>query len=540
MITYLTTVSSATFYMSAADSPLSISSAGGIDVTTTTNWGIRASAATVSIINSGGVLAATPNGAPNYGILLQAGGSVVNNLGAAITAGSLVSRGYGSGVKISGGNGTVTNAGTIQQLGTGHFHSYGITMDGAGTITNTGTISGYDAGVVLSGAVSANATLINSGIIRGTSTYFVSPGVGVNMLGPIGTVSNLAGGTIVGAENGIEADGGQITVIEAGSISAGGYAIFGVKQIQLVPGYHVSGKIAGYHGGTSLVLDPGTTAGVAIGFGTNITAISNITFAAGAAWSVSGNAAGIAGGQTFNGFAQSDTIHITGVQNETIAGFANNTLSLDGSLALNVIVPGSVYTAASFHIQNDTSGGVQLSVRCFASGTRIRTPVGDVPVEDLRRGQFVARLDDVPAEIIRIHRRAVDCRRGSKGEGARPVRILAHAFGAGRPARDLWMSPDHAVFRNDALIPIRYLVNGTTIRPAEVDQVVYYHIELAEHDVLLAEGLAVESYLANDDFDMLAGTRALGPDAWECKACAPLIVTGAKLHEARAMLAGEP
>jgi hypothetical protein len=57
------------------------------------------------------------------------------------------------------------------------------------------------------------------------------------------------------------------------------------------------------------------------------------------------------------------------VQNETIAGFANNTLSLGGPAALSVIVPSSVYTAASFTVQNDTSGGVKLTVavQCFAA-----------------------------------------------------------------------------------------------------------------------------------------------------------------------------
>jgi hypothetical protein len=160
-----------------------------------------------------------------------------------------------------------------------------------------------------------------------------------------------------------------------------------------------------------------------------------------------------------------------------------------------------------------------------------------VPIEDLRPEQFVARLDDVPDEIVRMRRRVVDCRPGSGFEAASPVRILAHAFGTGRPARDLWLSPDHAVFVNGALIPIPHLVNGTTIRPGAVDQVAYYHIELAGHDIVFAEGLAVESYLEHNDFGMIAGTRARGLDVWECKARAPLVVTGAKPHEARAMLA---
>jgi len=31
------------------------------------------------------------------------------------------------------------------------------------------------------------------------------------------------------------------------------------------------------------------------------------------------------------------------------------------------------------------------------------------------------------------------------------------------PARDLLLSPDHAVFIDGVLIPVRYLINGSTI-----------------------------------------------------------------------------
>jgi hypothetical protein len=85
--------------------------------------------------------------------------------------------------------------------------------------------------------------------------------------------------------------------------------------------------------------------------------------------------------------------------------------------------------------------------------------------------------------------------------GAVPVRITAGAFGDGQPHRDLWLSPDHAVCVDGALIPVRYLVNGTTITEVACDAVTYWHVELETHAVLFAEGLAAESYLG-------AGNRA--------------------------------
>jgi hypothetical protein len=45
------------------------------------------------------------------------------------------------------------------------------------------------------------------------------------------------------------------------------------------------------------------------------------------------------------------------------------------------------------------------------------------------------------------------------------------------------------------LVPAGLLVNGMSIRPEVVAEVTYHHVELPQHDVLLAEGAACESYL---------------------------------------------
>jgi hypothetical protein len=75
--------------------------------------------------------------------------------------------------------------------------------------------------------------------------------------------------------------------------------------------------------------------------------------------------------------------------------------------------------------------------------------------------------------------------------------------------------------------------------------VVYHHLELAEHDVLLAQGLPAESFL-----DMRDGSKypdrprpvRLYPDAsarmWEAFGCSRLVVSGPKLAAARALVNG--
>jgi hypothetical protein len=77
----------------------------------------------------------------------------------------------------------------------------------------------------------------------------------------------------------------------------------------------------------------------------------------------------------------------------------------------------------------------------------------------------------------------------------------------GAPRRDLFLSPDHAVFVDGALIPVRYLANGATIVQERRDQVSYWHVELDRHAVILAEGLACESYLDTGNRASFTGAR---------------------------------
>jgi collagen type I/II/III/V/XI/XXIV/XXVII alpha len=107
------------------------------------------------------------------------------------------------------------------------------------------------------------------------------------------------------------------------------------------------------------------------------------------------------------------------------------------------------------------------------------------------------------------------------------------------PARDLLVSPDHAIYVDDVLIPAKLLINGTTIRQEQRRRVVYHHVELAEHDVILAEGLPAETYLDTGDRAKFSGAQVivLHPDfsvrVLEAMGCAPFVVTGSQLGSAR-------
>ena len=142
-----------------------------------------------------------------------------------------------------------------------------------------------------------------------------------------------------------------------------------------------------------------------------------------------------------------------------------------------------------------------------------------------------------------IGRRHIDLRRHPTPSRFRPVRVRRDAFSDGAPDRDLFLSPDHAVYANGVLIPIRHLTNGSTIEQVPVDAVTYYHIELAEHDVVWAEGLEVESYLdTTERRDMAIEHRSVSSSpgliarTWESLGCAKLVLIGHELNAVRERL----
>jgi hypothetical protein len=133
---------------------------------------------------------------------------------------------------------------------------------------------------------------------------------------------------------------------------------------------------------------------------------------------------------------------------------------------------------------------------CFLAGTRIATPAGEVPVETLRPGDPVLTADGRAVPVRFLGRQTVDARFGPPWR-ARPVRIAAGALAEGVPARDLMVSPTHALLVDGVLVMAAALVNGTTIRsvapPAE--RFAWFSIETAAHEAILAEGCPAETFM---------------------------------------------
>ncbi len=173
----------------------------------------------------------------------------------------------------------------------------------------------------------------------------------------------------------------------------------------------------------------------------------------------------------------------------------------------------------------------------------ILTSEGEVAVESLKVGDHVVTASGTARPIRWIGRRSFDIRRHAVPSSVMPVRILAGAFAGDLPRRDLVVSPGHSLFVDDSLIPVRFLVNGTTIvQDRSVDTVTYFHVELDSHDVLLAEGLPAESYLDTGnrrDFENAGRVVTLHP-LFEAKdwadTCAPLLKSGPTVEAVKSRL----
>ncbi|NKX44916.1 Hint domain-containing protein [Roseicyclus persicicus] len=137
-------------------------------------------------------------------------------------------------------------------------------------------------------------------------------------------------------------------------------------------------------------------------------------------------------------------------------------------------------------------------VNCFAAGTRIRTPGGDRAVETLAAGDLVMTADGRSVPVKWLWRQTLSTRFGT-AERLQPVRVRAGALGEGLPQRDLVVTADHALSIDGLLVDAGALVNGHSIDRVPLSDLgelfAVYHVETADHDLILAEGVPAETFI---------------------------------------------
>ena len=181
---------------------------------------------------------------------------------------------------------------------------------------------------------------------------------------------------------------------------------------------------------------------------------------------------------------------------QTVALNADGTFSITGDAD-----PESysfTYTAQNTSGQTDTAFVIVDQVPCFAAGTMIRTPGGEVPVESLRPGDLVETVDDGPQPVRWAGSRTV----AATGDMA-PIRISGGTFGA---HETLEVSPQHRVLirsgdaelmfgSEEVLVKAKDLVLREGVSRREGGEVTYWHLLFDRHQVIWSEGLPTESFL---------------------------------------------
>jgi hypothetical protein len=197
----------------------------------------------------------------------------------------------------------------------------------------------------------------------------------------------------------------------------------------------------------------------------------------------------IIGGE--GGEVTGDTLNLNGLADKSTLTITNPNDGAGGKSGTVTMLDGSVVTFSNIE-----------HIICFTQGARILTLQGERPIEDLRPGDLVITRDHGPQPIRWIGASTVD----GTGRFA-PIHVSAESsFGGTRP---LMVSPQHRLLytgyraelllgQSEVLIAAKHLVNGTTIRVAPKPTVTYIHMMFDRHEIVLADGIATESFHVSD------------------------------------------
>lgn len=251
--------------------------------------------------------------------------------------------------------------------------------------------------------------------------------------------------------------------------------------------------------------------------------------------------------------------------NDTLTGGVGNDVLTGGAGSDTAVYSGNAgnYTVTAipggYHIVRNGGGGegaddlfgvesLQFAngtfapdaVPCFLRGTRVLTRTGYRPVEALRVGDELQTLNHGWLPLRWIGHRKMAPYQGRSADPATPVRIKPGALGPGLPARDVWVSPDHALFFRYHLIPAKALVNGVSIvRDYGIADIEYFHLLLDHHAVIFSEGLPTESYVPSENLHQFENDETCPLDlavVFRMTDCFPRVAAGPLVESCKALV----
>ena len=141
-------------------------------------------------------------------------------------------------------------------------------------------------------------------------------------------------------------------------------------------------------------------------------------------------------------------------------------------------------------------------LHCFLRGTKILTPQGEREVSLLSPGEHIITHSGRSKPIKWIGHRLFPRPATGWPLEVIPIKIARSALAHNVPHADLYVSRAHAIFVDGLLIPVGSLTNGSTIVAADADSsevFEYFHVQLSDHDVILANGAPTETLLPSAD-----------------------------------------
>lgn len=404
---------------------------------------------------------------------------------------------------------------------------------------------------VTTDAVTVNLSTTKTSVVDGT--------ISVASVGFSNSGSLLIGGSLTASGSMLLASGNSMSVLAKGSLQVNGTLTLSGGTLDLAGSASIANlalntgstfTIEGNSsvaqiGGGSVTIGRGGALEVTTGTNSNLSAGGDLFTLNGGSLKLDGSVLLLAGSGFTFGAASLGTsaLYIGDMANFTNGSLSNSIRSFDlgdslqfgnttfssatyssnsHSLILKSSGSTSTYTLTNFTVAagvagpgfslgTAANGGTILTLNCFLAGTRIETEGGLVAIEALSVGDLVVTIEH-GARLLKPIRWIGACRvdvsrmDDDMAREAAPVRIRAHAFADG--------------------IPARMLVNGTSIL-RETDRVRYdvYHLEFETHSILLSEGLTTESYLdtgSRAGFGLPDACRVHLPN-WAEDAAAPLV-----------------
>jgi hypothetical protein len=324
-----------------------------------------------------------------------------------------------------------------------------------------------------------------------------------------------------------------------------------VNRLIVDPGAEFTGIVEAVAGAANTLELAGTSPGTISGLGTQYIGFQTVAIDSGARWTVGGTEAGF-NSATIQGFGPDDTLDVSnltfnGGDSVTLNG-SSDLLTIENSTGgtLETIQLAGSFAGDFFHLNPDSGTGTLITentVACYCRGTRIRTAEGDIAVENLRIGHYVITVEGDAWPIKWIGRRSYRDWLAVGNAGVQPICFRAGSIADRVPARDLYVSPEHAMFLDGMLIPAQHVVNGVSIlKVEEMEEIEYFHLEFDRHVVIFAESAAAESFV-DDESRMLFHNadeyRRLysdEPRGGFTEFCAPRVEDGSALEAVRRRL----